>query len=63
MDLNPEACLMVGNDAQEDMIAKSMGMHVFLQTDCLINKHQRDITQFPNGSFPELMDYINEICI
>ena len=63
LDLNPEECLMVGNDAQEDMVAKSLGMHVFLLTDCLINKHQVDITQFPNGSFPELMDYINEICI
>lgn len=32
--LSPEECLMVGNDAQEDMIAETTGMKVFLLTDC-----------------------------
>ena len=27
-------------------------------TDCLINQHSEDITQFPRGSFPELMEFI-----
>ena len=35
-------------------------MKVFLLTDCLINKEQKDITEYPNGSFAELMDYIVE---
>ena len=58
LNLNAGECLMVGNDVGEDMIARTLGMQVFLLTDCLINKENRDISQYPYGSFPELMDYI-----
>ena len=58
LNLNAGECLMVGNDVNEDMIAQTLGMQVFLLTDCLINKENRDISQYPYGSFPELMDYI-----
>ena len=46
---------MVGNDAQEDMIAKTTGMKVFLLTDCLINRDGADISVWPNGGFDELL--------
>ena len=49
---------MVGNDVQEDMAAQSVGMNVFLLTDCLINKGSRDITVFERGGFDELRRYI-----
>ena len=54
----PEECLMVGNDVGDDMVAESIGMKVFLLTDCLINKNNEDISNYPNGSFDELMEYI-----
>ncbi len=54
-----EECLMVGNDVEEDMVAKTIGMDVFLLSDCLINKKDRDLTQFPQGSFSDLMTYLN----
>ncbi|MBO7385815.1 MAG: HAD family hydrolase [Clostridia bacterium] len=57
MDLSPEECLMVGNDTDEDMAASVIGMHVFLLTDCLINKSGKDISAFPNGDFDALMRY------
>jgi HAD superfamily hydrolase (TIGR01549 family) len=41
-NLNPEECIMVGNDAEEDMAAASAGMNVFLLTDCLINKYSKE---------------------
>jgi len=56
----PEECLMVGNDVDEDMVAEQLGMRVFLLTPCLINKSGRDISQFPNGDFPELWNYLKE---
>ena len=59
--LNPEECIMVGNDAEEDMAAASAGMNVFLLTDCLINKYNKDIADFPQGSFPELLIYIQNL--
>lgn len=61
LHLRPEECLMVGNDAAEDMVAQVLAMKVFLLTDCLINKENRDITQYPHGSFPALMDYIRSL--
>lgn len=57
---DPAQCLMVGNDATEDLAASKIGMQVFLLTDCLINKEDKDISHYPHGSFPELMDYIEK---
>lgn len=61
MELKPEECVMVGNDVGEDMIAEALGMQVFLLTDCLINKTGGDISRYPNGSFDELLTFIDQI--
>lgn len=58
LGVKPQECVMVGNDMGEDMIAETLGMQVFLLTDCLINKSGSDISRYPHGSFPELMDFI-----
>ena len=36
-----ENCIMIGNDVDEDMVTKQLGMKTVLLTDCLINKHQK----------------------
>ena len=59
--VSPEECLMVGNDAHEDMIAKTLGMKVFLLADCLINKKNDDISIYPQGSFNELFSFIDTL--
>jgi len=59
LNLKPEECLMVGNDVQEDMIAKNLGMSVYLVTDCLINRDNTDISIFPNGNLNDLLKFIN----
>lgn len=61
LNITPENCVMVGNDVSEDMIARELGMKVFLLTDSLINKENKDITNYPHGSFPELMTFIREL--
>lgn len=53
-----EECAMIGNDAKEDMIAETLGMKVFLLTDCLINSENRDISKYPQGSFDDLMAFV-----
>lgn len=58
LNLKPENCVMVGNDVQEDMVAQTLGMKVFLLTDNLINRTGEDINRYPHGSFGELMDFI-----
>ena len=57
----PEECLMVGNDAQEDMAAQLAGMQVFLLTDCLLNRKDADITQWPHGCFDALLAHIKTL--
>ena len=58
----PHECLMVGNDVSDDMPAASIGMKVFLLTDCLINSKCENISNYPNGSFDELMEHIKKLC-
>lgn len=55
---DPAECLMVGNDADDDLPAQKLGMRVFLLTDCLINKSNIDLSVLPHGGFDELMNYI-----
>lgn len=57
----PEECLMVGNDASDDMPAADTGMKVFLLTDCLINSKNIDISVYPRGSFAELDNFIKSL--
>lgn len=54
LGVKPEQCLMVGNDVSEDMVAETVGMKVFLLTDCLINKEMKDISQYRRGSFDQI---------
>ena len=60
LQLSPQECLMVGNDAEEDLIAGTLGMRVFLLTDCLINRKNKDLTNCPQGGFNELAAYLQE---
>lgn len=61
LGVQPEQCLMVGNDVTEDMVAETVGMKVFLLTDCLINKERKNIAEYPRGSFMQLMEYIDKL--
>lgn len=59
--LEPQECLMVGNDAEEDLAAENLGIKVFLLTDCLINTRGIDVESYPHGGFAELKEYIKTI--
>jgi len=59
--LKGEEVLMVGNDVGEDMIAEGLGMKVFLLTDCLINKEGTDLRRYPNGSFEQLLRFLDDL--
>lgn len=59
--LKPQECVMVGNDVAEDMIAQQLGMKVFLLKDCLINSKNQDIQGYPQGSFDELIKFIEAV--
>lgn len=60
-ELTPEECIMIGNDVGEDMVAKTLGMEVFLLTDHIINRKNEDISHYPRGGFEELLRMIEEL--
>lgn len=60
MQVHPGECLMVGNDVDDDMVAEQIGMKVFLLTDCLINKGQNDTSVYPQGTFMDLLQFIEK---
>ena len=61
MGLQAEECLMVGNDVDEDMVAENIGMKVFLLTADMLNKHNKDISAYPQGDLDDLMEYIQTL--
>ncbi|MBE6584823.1 MAG: HAD family hydrolase [Ruminococcaceae bacterium] len=61
LGLCADECVMVGNDATEDLAAKKLGIDVFILTDCLINKHGENLCAIPHGSFDELEKFICEL--
>ena len=58
LGIAPEECLMIGNDVDEDMIAGTVGMSVFLLTDNIINRGGKDIFMYSHGGFDALLDYM-----
>lgn len=60
LGVEPSECIMVGNDALEDMIAAEVGMKVFLLTDNLINKTEIDISGYPQGNFENLIRFLEK---
>ena len=61
LGLKPEECLMVGNDAEEDLAAAKLGIHVFLLPKWLINRRGRDISSIPQGDFEDLLRHIDTL--
>ncbi len=55
--LNPEKCLMIGNNAEEDANASmTLGFSSFLLTDCLICGGE--MPDCPSGTFEDLFEFL-----
>lgn len=61
LDLEPERCIMVGNDMQEDMVAGKLGMATYLVEDHLIDRHRESFIPDWRGTLNELELYLKEI--
>lgn len=62
INANPEDCLMVGNDMQEDMVASKLGMKTFLLEGYLIDRNTSYIEPTYRGSYLDLQDCIMKLC-
>ena len=56
-----EKILEINSLDELDMVAAEVGMQVFLVTDCLINRKDRDISDFRHGDMNALWKFIKEI--
>ena len=63
LGVQPEDCIMIGNDVAEDGIAASVGMKVMLVTDCLLNKKNLPTDAFALGTMQELLAWAKEVKI
>ena len=59
--LEPEHCLMVGNNAKEDwQAASAAGIPCYLLTDNIINPDNIELT-CPHGSYADMVDYLRSL--
>lgn len=61
LGLKAEECLMVGNDAIEDIVAATVGIHVFLMPRYLVNRKDLDTSAYPQGDWDDLLRYIDTL--
>ncbi len=58
---SPEECLMIGNDVEEDLAARSLGIKTFLVDDYLINARGLPVETDYRGSFQDLVRFCEEV--
>lgn len=60
-NLNPEECIMIGNDVLEDLIVHKLGIKTYLLTDNLINTNNLEVITDYQGSIDDLITFIKSI--
>ncbi|MCF6095981.1 HAD family hydrolase [Thermovorax subterraneus] len=58
---DPEECLMVGNDVEEDLVASKLGIKTFLVTDYMINRNGIEPKPDYAGSIEDLFHFIKNM--
>lgn len=59
--LDPEECLMVGNDVEEDLSIRSLGVKTFLVTDTMENKKNLPVSSEYAGTLDELLKFVESV--
>lgn len=54
--VDPEECLMVGNDMEEDLPASTLGMRTFIVDEFLIDRKSGQFTPDDRGSLEDLLE-------
>lgn len=58
IQVRPEDCLMIGNDVEEDMVAETMGMQVYLVLPCMLNPKGKDISGYRQGTLETCYHFV-----
>lgn len=57
----PEDCMMVGNDALEDMVVAQLGIKTYLIEDHLLNKHDVEIKADHRGKYGDFYNFVKTL--
>ncbi|OWZ84704.1 HAD family hydrolase [Natranaerobius trueperi] len=63
LNVRQENCLMIGNDTKEDLVAKKVGMEVFLVTDYLIDQGEgyiEELSPDQKGTLNEMSNLLKQ---
>lgn len=58
---SPEECLMVGNDVQEDLISKQLGIKTYLITDNLLHRTKDEIISDYIGKYNDFYEFVKTL--
>lgn len=57
IEKTPEKCLMVGNDVQEDLVARKLGMKTYLITDNMLHRTEDEIITDYKGKYEDFYEF------
>lgn len=60
IEVPPNACVMIGNDMQEDMVASTVGMKTFFVKTCAIDRGQPTYRVDGEGTLKDLLQHIQK---
>lgn len=61
IDKKAEDCLMVGNDVQEDLIAKNLGIKTYLITNNLLHRTKEKIITDHIGEYEDFYEFVKNL--
>ena len=59
--MDPEECLMIGNDVSEDLSIRKLGVKTYLVTDTMENKKNLPLDSDYIGTLDELLKFVEMI--
>ncbi len=61
IEKKPEDCLMVGNDVQEDLVAKELGLKTYLITNNLLHRTEGEIVTDYLGEYEDFYEFVKNL--
>lgn len=61
LGVKAEDCIMVGNDMIEDLCAEELGIQMFMVIHNLINRTNKDVSEYPNGNLQDFLNYLENL--
>lgn len=58
---NPDECMMVGNDAEEDLAAGNLGITTYLITNHLLNRKKLDYKADYEGTYEDYLQFVKSM--